>query len=271
MRKLTLTEIWIYPVKSLGGIRLEKAKGLGKGLQHDRRWMLVDGAGQFLTQRDYPEMALFKLAIQDGELSITFRRNEKILATTSFMITPSNSKTWMFARIWDDDVSVSEVSGEISQWFSQHLGITCKLVRFPEESPRPVNPSFAVNKEHVSLADGYPFLIIGQSSLDDLNRRLSLPLPMNRFRPNFVFTGGEPYEEDEWKTFSIGGNKFCAVKKSARCTIPTVNQDTAEKSAEPLRTLSEYRNVSHNVYFGQNLVAIDETEVAVGDPIILYK
>jgi uncharacterized protein YcbX len=123
----------------------------------------------------------------------------------------------------------------------------------------------------VSLADAYPFMIIGQSSLDDLNGRLTEALPMNRFRPNFVFTGGSPYQEDDWENVNIGSNTFVAVKKCARCPIPTVNQDTAEKGQEPLRTLALYRSADHKIYFGQNLVVLQEGEVAVGDTVIPQK
>lgn len=267
---LTLSEIYIYPIKSLGGIRLDRAKVQGKGLQFDRRWMLVDKAGVFLTQRIHPEMALFKLEIQGDHFSITFRKGEKIHPSTSFNIGTPDSDKWLVAKIWDDAVNVIEVYPEISQWFSQHLGMTCKLVSFPEEKSRPVDPRYKVHDEHVSLADAYPFLIIGQSSLDDLNTRLTQPLPMNRFRPNFVFTGGGPYEEDHWKNLSIGRNRFVAVKKSARCALTTVNQDTGEKGAEPLHTLSGYRKVDNKIFFGQNLVALNEEEVAVGDTIIPY-
>jgi uncharacterized protein YcbX len=268
MPRLTLSEIHIYPIKSLGGIRLEKAVVQGKGLQFDRRWMLVDKAGVFLTQRTHPEMALFKPEIQGELISITFRKGQKTDPSISFNPRTPPSGKWMAAKIWDDEVSVIEVDAGISQWFSHHLGINCKLVYFPEEKPRPVDAQYKVNNEQVSLADAYPFLIIGQSSLDGLNAMLPEPLPMNRFRPNFVFVGGDPYEEDTWRNLSIGKIRFVAVKKSDRCAITTVNQDTAEKGSEPLRTLSGYRKVNNKIFFGQNLVALNEGEVAVGDSVI---
>jgi uncharacterized protein len=152
---------------------------------------------------------------------------------------------------------------------AKHLQMNCKLVYFPESNPRAVDPNYKVNDEHVSLADAYPFLIIGQSSLDDLNSKLPEPLPMNRFRPNFVFTGGEPYEEDLWRNFSIGSNRFIGVKPCARCVLTTVNQATAEKGPEPLRTLSLYRKKDSKVLFGNNVVTVDEGDVRVGDVITL--
>lgn len=271
MPKLTLSDIYIYPIKSLGGIRLEKARVYGKGLQYDRRWMLVDHQNIFFTQRVYPQMALFKPEIHDDQISVTFRKGDKILSSIHFNVNTPVSDNQVQAEVWGDKVDVLEVNPEISQWFSHHLGMTCKLVGFPEGKPRPVDMRYQVNHEHVSLADAYPFLIIGKSSLDDLNTRLTQPLPMNRFRPNFVFEGGDPYEEDFWRNLSIGKNRFVAVKKSARCTLITVNQETGEKGAEPLRTLSTYRKIDNKIYFGQNLVALDEEEVAVGDSIMVSR
>ena len=145
----------------------------------------------------------------------------------------------------------------------------CRLVYFPEENGRPVDPLYNVNNEQVSLADAYPFLIIGQRSLDDLNSRLPQPLTINRFRPNLVFTGGEPYEEDTWRNISIGTTRFVGVKPCSRCFLTTVNPETGEKGIEPVRTLSTYRKRDNKIYFGQNLVALDHTEINVGDIITL--
>jgi uncharacterized protein YcbX len=271
MNPLILSEIWIYPIKSLGGVQLDKAEVLRKGLQWDRRWMLVDDHSVFLTQREHPQMALFKLTIRENRITITFRRNKTdVTASTSFIVTVTRGKE-LRAKIWNDEVTVIEVDPGISEWFSHHLGIICKLVAFPEENPRLVDERYNINTDHVSLADGYPFMIIGQSSLDDLNTRLTEPLPMNRFRPNFVFTGGSAYEEDRWKKVFIGDNAFVAVKKCARCPIPTVDQDTAEKGQDPLRTLALYRNEGHNIYFGQNLVVLQEGIVAAGDLLLPEK
>lgn len=267
MKELRLSEIWIYPVKSLGGIRLTSAKVMEKGLRHDRRWMLVDENGVFMTQRIYPQMALFKIAIDDDEMEVTKKQPSIEKPALSFRISEPASGQAIRTKVWDDEVDVIEVSPDISQWFSNHLGIRCKLVSFPEGNSRPVDSEFQVNNEHVSLADAYPFLIIGQSSMDDLNTRLEIPLPINRFRPNFVFTGGEAYEEDSWREFTIGKNRFIGTKPCARCAVPTVNQDTAEKGIEPSLALSKYRRRENKVYFGQNVIAVDHGEVFEGDKI----
>jgi len=272
MTQLTLTEIWIYPVKSLGGIRMRSAKVLQKGLEFDRRWMLVDSDGVFMTQRIHPRMALFKLAMNGDQFVITYEDNtRKHVALSAVRLNGSrvDSGKQMTARIWNDEVSVVEVDRAISEWFSRQLEFECRLVSFPEVNPRAVDPAFGVNNENVSLADAYPFLIIGQSSLDDLNRKLDSAVPMNRFRPNFVFTGGQPYEEDRWTNFRIGDNRFLGVKPCARCALPTINQDTAEKGTEPLYTLSTYRKNGSKVFFGQNLLAVDHSIVVEGDPVLL--
>jgi uncharacterized protein len=263
MSLLHLSEIWIYPIKSLGGIRLRSSKVMEKGLQHDRRWMLIDSSNTFMTQRVYPTMALFKLEIFESSFKITFR-GDSIELPFAHSTLPTEIKS----TVWDDHVITFEVSKSFSNWFSEKLGIDCKLVSFPEKNSRPVDPRYKINNENVSLADGYPFLIIGQSTLNDLNSRLSNPVPMNRFRPNFVFTGGQPYEEDSWKQFTIGKNKFAGVKPCGRCVLTTVDQQTGEKGKEPLATLAKYRQRENKIYFGQNVLAIDQYEIHEGDEIV---
>jgi uncharacterized protein len=273
MRELILSEIWVYPVKSLGGIRLNSSQVFEKGLQYDRRWMLVDQQGTFMTQRIHPKMALFKLSLNGDLITITFVKNPEAIEFPSVVLNPNvpPSGETIHATIWNDAVDTVEVDRRISEWFSLQLEMSCRLVYFPESNPRAVDPQYKVNDEHVSLADAYPFLIIGQSSLDDLNSRMKEALPMNRFRPNFVFTGGAPYEEDGWRNFQIGSNRFAGVKLCARCNLPTVNQDTAEKGAEPVLTLSTYRKKDNKILFGQNLVAIDHGRVQVGDKVVIDK
>ena len=263
MKSLQLSQIWIYPVKSMGGISVTSSCVRAKGLEYDRRWMLIDDQGVAMTQRTDPKMALFKPIIQQDRMTIAFEGNtlDVPLITKTKTITP--------ARVWDDGVATVEVSEHHSAWISARLGVTCKLVFFPEENPRPVDAAFRINDEHVSLADAYPILIIGQSSLDDLNLKLDQPVPMDRFRPNLVFTGGEPYEEDAWKRFTVGTNRFSGVKPCARCMVPTIDQQKGEKGIEPLRTLSTYRKRENKTYFGQNVLPIDQAKIHIGDSIFV--
>ncbi len=264
MPPLTLTQIWIYPVKSLGGVRVKEAKVLPKGLQHDRRWMLIADENRFMTQREHPVLSLFKQTLIPKGVEVSFNGRTIDIDFDSGLVGDI-----MQATIWEDSVEVREVSKRHSEWFSDALKMHCKLVSFPEKNSRPVDPDYARHQEQVSLADAFPFLIIGEASLADLNSRLQKPLPMNRFRPNFVFSGGEPFEEDQWENFSIGRNKFAAVKPCARCVLTTINQDTGEKGTEPLVTLSKYRRSGNKVLFGQNVLAIDHYEVKEGDEIVV--
>lgn len=261
-----LTEIWIYPVKSLAGIRVKQATVLEKGLEHDRRFMLVDSANRFITQREHPELALFDTEVVGSQLRITHRVTRQAI---DFELHTQPEATAISATIWNDTVSVFEVDPHLSNWFSAQLKFICRLVHFPEKNPRQVDRNYASHNEQVSLADGYPFLFIGQASLDDLNTRLAEPVEMRRFRPNFVFTGGEPYEEDNWKNFSIGSVQFTGIKNCARCVLTTVDPATGTKGVEPLSTLSTYRRKNGKVYFGKNVVAQNNGTISEGDFIKL--
>lgn len=262
MANKQISEIWIYPIKSLGGIRLKNARVSPKGLHLDRRWMLVDENNQFLTQRVHPKMALFKLHLDSDQLAIRFKEDTLVVPVAA----PVEREVQ--ATIWDDTVTVNELGNHYARWFSDRIGFPCKLVSFPEENARPIDPRFRLNEQnHVSLADGYPLLIIGQASLDDLNKRLAKAVPMNRFRPNLVFTGGQAYEEDTWRDFKVGATRLVGVKPCARCVLTTVDQETAAKGAEPLATLSSYRKVENRVLFGQNVIPIDYTTIQEGDEI----
>jgi len=257
-----VSALYIYPVKSLGGIALASARVLPKGLQYDRRWMLVDENNQFLTQRVHAAMALFKTAMhEDG---IVVRYSEKGEITIPFQ----SSGDMLQANVWNDEVQVQEVSKAHNEWFSACLGMPCKLVQFPEDHVRKVDPDYAIANDQTSLSDGYPVLLIGQASLDDLNSRLEQAVSINRFRPNIVVQGSVPFEEDNWKMFSIGHAKFAGVKPCARCVMTTVDQETAAKGEEPLRTLSTYRKMGNKVMFGQNLLVVQPGQIAVGDEIV---
>lgn len=260
-----LSEIWIYPIKSLAGIRLKQARVLPKGLENDRRWMLIDENGRFITQREHPEMALFKVDLNDNQIAVTDNSG----STLSIELNTSKTARKLVAQIWDDEVEVVEVDTGYSEWFSATMKMKCALVYFPEHNVRDVDPDYAVKKEQVSLADGYPFLIIGQESLNDLNTRLASPITMRRFRPNFVFTGGKAFAEDQWQNFSIGNNRFAGVKLCARCVLTTVDPETGNKGAEPLATLATFRKRNNKINFGQNVLPLDYGEVKEGDRIIV--
>lgn len=269
---LQLSEIWIYPVKSLGGIALQQSRVTDRGLEHDRRWLLVDENNCFITQREHPKLALFQPEIEDDFLRISHKNVQVSIAVPLY---PSFSKTETSIKVtvWEDVVAAFEISPEASKWFSNILGFNVRLVYMPDESLRKVEADYSVTPNDVtSFSDGFPFLIIGQSSLDDLNSRMTKALSIRRFRPNFVFSGGQAYEEETWKEFTMGTLSFYGVKPCSRCIMTMVDPETGVLSGkEPLFTLSKYKQVDKKVIFGQNVIAQQQGNIAVGDLITVQK
>jgi uncharacterized protein YcbX len=259
---LHLTGLTIYPVKSARGIPLSAARLDERGLEYDRRWMVVDEAGEFLTQRKLPRMALVHVELQADVLRI-FADGMKDLHVP-LEERPSAS---LRVHIWDDSLEAFNAGKEAESWFTEMLGRPCKLVRMPHRAVRVVNPKYSARKSLVSFADAFPLLLISQASLEGLNARLATPVPMNRFRPNLVVGGASPYEEDSWKSLRIGSVAFRVAKPCSRCTVPTVDQETGERDQEPIRTLKSYRTQGSKVYFGQNLVHEGQGILTIGDPI----
>ncbi|NRS87337.1 hypothetical protein HNQ02_000237 [Flavobacterium sp. 7E] len=268
---LQLSEIWIYPVKSLSGISLKQSNVTHRGLEHDRRWMLVDEQGVFISQRENPELALFKTEILDGSLVISYKEDLFDIIKVPLEYSPKVVKGNLETVIWEDTVDAYEVGDEFSAWFSKILKRVVRLVYMPEDSNRKVDPDYAVTTGDItSFSDGFPFLIIGQSSLDDLNSRLKETVSMKRFRPNFVFNGGKAYEEETWRNFTIGNLSFYGVKPCGRCVVVTIDPKKGILAGkEPLRTLSKYKNVGNSVIFGQNLIVQQEGSVAISDVLTI--
>ncbi|QMW03867.1 MOSC domain-containing protein [Spirosoma foliorum] len=256
---MTISELYIYPIKSLSGISVSEVIVEEKGFRNDRRFMLVTPEGEFMTQRTYHQMALLDVAIQQSDVSdevlrVWHRHNpDNVL---ELPLTGGNSTETMLVNIWDSkDVLAQTVSDEADQWFSAVLGNACRLVFMPETTQRAVDPKYALDNDMVSFADGYPYLLISQASLDCLNDRLPEPMSMLRFRPNVVVEGTTPYEEDSWAEFRMGDLEFYGVKPCARCVLTTIDPETGEKGKEPLRTLTTYRKWNAKILFGQNVLA----------------
>lgn len=266
MSKLCLSGLYIYPIKSLGGISIKNAEIEKRGLQYDRRWMLIDEAGTFITQRKYHNLALLQVTIANEQLVITHKSDPA--RTISFPIGEQTGEK-INVTIWDDQCAGIEVSTATSNWFSDFLEMKVKLVEMPEHEDRKVDSRYAIEEEIVSFADGYPCLLIGQSSLDGLNEKLDQKIMMDRFRPNFVFTGGKPHHEDAIYTFDLAGVHFTAVKPCARCVLITVDQQTGTKSAEPLKTLAAYRTRNKKIMFGQNLIHSGFGRISIGDELVV--
>jgi uncharacterized protein len=269
----SLSQIWIYPVKSLAGIALTEAIVEEKGLKYDRRWVIVDENNKFINQRTYPKMALIHLELEienDVLKAIVFsiKTNEKPdYRLINPEVTEKDNKQAK-VQVWDDIVDGIVIKNDINDWLSDILGTKCKLIYMPNESRRMVEKDYAITgQETTSFSDGYPYLIIGEEALKLLNSKLAKPITINRFRPNLVFKGGQPHEEDEWKNFNIGNTAFVGVKNCARCVMLSIDPLTAEKSSEPLKTLNGYRSRNKNIYFGQNLLVTKFGKIAVGNSI----
>lgn len=264
MQNLYLRNIYIYPVKSLGGIALTQTEVEQTGLQHDRRWMLVDQQGNFLSQRTFAQMAMLQVSLAKDGLVITHKKESLQPLNIPFDITAGEELT---VQIWDDVCKAMEVNKMANDWFSAALQLKAKLVYMPTTTHRLVDINYAGNNEVVSFADAYPIMMIGQSSLDDLNNRLTQPVLMNRFRPNLVFNGGTAFCEDAFASFNIGEVAFRAVKPCSRCVLTTINQESGEKGNEPLKTLSTFRKVNNKILFGQNLLHLNAGTIKVGDEL----
>jgi uncharacterized protein len=261
---MQISQLFIYPVKSLSGIAKQSVEITATGFKHDRRWMLVDENNVFLTQRTHPQMALLQTAETEKGITVFHKQNPQMSITIPFK-NDYNKK--LMVTIWDDICTAVEVNENLNKWFSDILHINCKLVYMPDDTKRLVDKRYAANNEVTSFSDGYPILMIGQSTLDNLNKKLTDPLPMERFRPNIVFTGGHAHIEDEMAAFSIGATNFLGVKPCARCVITTINQQTAQGGKEPLKTLATYRMKNNKIYFGQNILQQLNGFVSVGDEI----
>lgn len=265
MSDLAITSIFIYPIKSLGGIELQSARVEARGFEYDRRWMLVDENNQFLTQRRFPEMALLQPKIGNGFLSIEDRSGKMEMLNFPLEEPDTNPET---VTVWDDECLAKPLSPTVDQWFTKVLGKHCRLVYMHEASIRQADQRYAIQEtDKVSFADAYPLLMLGEASLQLLNSKLEQPVSINRFRPNIVFKGGDPHEEDTFRKIVIDGVEMFGVKPCARCVMTTIDPITSEKGKEPLKTLSSYRKTGEKILFGENFIPVNGGELKVGLPI----
>ena len=262
---LFVQNLYLYPIKSLGGISVPEAFVEERGFRYDRRWMLVDKKGDFVTQRQHPQLALLQVSLSKTQLEVVSKGDPSQRIAFDLGLVSDQE---LQVSIWGDQVLARVVSPEVSRWFSDFLQMELDLVVMPESSQRKMDPRYAVQGESVSFADGMPYVMIGHTSLDELNGRLADPVGMDRFRPNLVFSGGEAYAEDQFKQLQIGEVEFQVVKPCARCVMITVDQEKGTKGKEPLATLATYRSQGSKVYFGQNAVALAPGMVRVGDLIL---
>jgi uncharacterized protein YcbX len=220
----------------------------------------VTPEGKFLTQREYPRLALVRPALRDGLLTLTAPGYDSLQLGIQTSGAPWPVDLWKSKA-----VQAIDQGEEAAEWFSDWLGTPVRLVHFADGYRRRINEQYTVSPDdHTGFADGYPILLTSAEGLQDLNSRLETPLPMNRFRPNLVVKGGEPFVEDTWNRIRIGDVEIAVVKPCARCEVTTVDKDTLERSKEPLKTLGKYRKHKLGAIFGQNAIPLSEGRIRLG-------
>jgi uncharacterized protein YcbX len=260
---ISLRGLYHYPIKSCRGAALDEAIVGPRGIVADRHWMVVDATNNFLSQRELPRMALIEPWLGGGVLEISAPGMEPVSLVTG------GDGARRDVTVWDDRCVAIDEGDAVAEWFSTFLGEQARLVRMPDDEFRGVDPTYGTPDDQVGFADGFSFLLTSRASLEELNRRLEVPLPMNRFRPNIVVDGAGPFEEDRWHMISIDGISFTVAKPCARCAITTTDQNTAERSKEPLRTLASFRKADAGVMFGQNLIHHGTGVLHVGSTVEL--
>ena len=249
-----VTGLYIYPVKSCRGISLAQARITETGFAHDREWLVVKPEGQFLTQRERPQLAQIETAIV-GDRLVLRKPQGKELSLPLDLVGPEVEVT-----CWGDRCAAFDAGDEAAAWLTEHLGKPARLVRFDQRRKRASDEKWTQGVEALNqFSDGFPWLLISQASLDELNSRLQQPLPMNRFRPNIVVDGLPPFGEDTVLDFVAGDIALRVSKPCTRCVVPTQDQITGERgSDEPLKTLKEFRfdRQLRGVAFGQNMVLV---------------
>jgi uncharacterized protein len=257
---ITVSSLIYYPIKACRGFEVSSAQVERRGFEHDRRMMVVTPEGDHLTQREYPRLAWVTPTLKDDTLTLSAPGFD------SLQLMIRKTGTTQSVNIWQSKgVRAIDQGEEAAGWFSDWLGASVRLVHIAEGIQRKVNEEYAVHEDdHTGFADGYPILLISEASLQDLNTRLATPVPMNRFRPNLVVSGCEPYAEDTWNKIKIGDVELAVVKPCPRCVVTTIDKATLEQSKEPLKTLSKYRRHELGAIFGQNVIPLHTGSLRLG-------
>ncbi len=257
---LHVASLHIYPVKACRGVDLQTMTLDGRGPVGDRRFMVVDEGGRFISQREAPTLA---------QVSARLTAEGMVLDTATLpAITVTPSERRLPVSVWSSDLEALDAGDEPAEWLSEHLGRPARLVQMAEDVIRPIDPQFAGAETSVAFADGFPLLVTHASSVAELNQRLDVPVTMERFRPNLVLAGGEPWAEDGWRQLTVGAVRIELVKPCERCKVLNVDPRTGEVGGEPLRTLATYRRLTGGlVVFGQNAVHTGPGTIRLGDPV----
>ncbi|MBO9664775.1 MOSC domain-containing protein [Dokdonella sp.] len=263
----TLSAIHVFPIKSCAAWVRDEAEVEPRGLAGDRRWMVADANGKFLTARQHPRLTLVRAEV-DGDALALGAPGMPVLR-----LAPPESAARIEATVWKSTVQAQVAEARADAWISAFLGLPARFVHMDADCVRAVDADYGRPGDEVSFADGYPLLLISQAALDALNAKLAQPVPMLRFRPSLVVTGTEPHAEDGWKRIRIGAVEFDVVKPCTRCVFTTVDYERGEfdPSGEPLRTLTTYRRTPKGVTFGQNLIPRGRGILRVGDTVEIFE
>jgi len=260
---LRLADIVVYPIKGCAEVRVAEAEVGPRGLLWDRGWMVVGrDDGRMRTQREHPRMATIEARPAQGRLYVMIPGVGQVRVP----LRPPREDL-REVTVWGERCAAIDCGEDAASLLSAALAEPVRLVVMPETTVRRVAPAYARAGDQVGFADGFPFLVTTEASLADLNRRLDLPVSMNRFRPNLVVSGGEPWAEDRWRHLRVGAIPFDVVKPCGRCAVITVDQASGVKGVEPLRTLARFRTLEGRVVFGQNLIHRGAGRLRIGDRV----
>ncbi|MBX9669562.1 MAG: MOSC domain-containing protein [Candidatus Obscuribacterales bacterium] len=274
--KLTVSSLHYYPVKSCAGIDIDAAQIVDRGIKDDRGWLVVDDDGKFITQREIAKMALIKATVVGGDhergLHLEGPGMPSLVVLESAALTDDDDRCKCRVTVWNDTCTAVDQGHPASEWLSRFLETPAHLVRMYEQEVRKVrSESESATPSQVSFQDGFPLLVISTASLADLNSRLEEALPMNRFRPNIVVDGAQPFEEDQWLSIRIGDIVFEMDSPCSRCVITTIDQSLAVAGKEPLKTLASFRREGKQVMFGQNAIHLNNGTIKINDTVEILK
>jgi len=261
-----LTSLHIYPLKGGRGLDLDESAVHPWGLAGDRRWMLVDQDFRFISQREHASLARVDLTFgPGGALNVAARDHAPLTVPVP------DGADLVKVTVWDAALLAAGAGPAADAWFSAYLGEPARLVYLDDPTRRAVDPGYGQPGDVVNFADGFPLLLTSQESLDQLGDWLAAdgdqPVPMNRFRPNVVVTGFEPWAEDRWRRIRIGDVSFRVAKPCGRCVVTTTDQVTGERGRQPLRMLARQRRFGKELVFGQNIIPETPGHLHVGDPV----
>ncbi len=257
---IEVSSLIYYPIKACRGFEIPSSLVHRMGLEHDRQMMVITPEGNFLTQREFPRLALVTPTLINDVVTLSAPDFDSIQFIMQKSGTPQPVNIWK-----SKCVQAIDQGEESAEWFSDWLGSPVRLVHIAKGYKRRVNRNYAISADdYTAFADGYPILMISEESLKDLNSRLEKPVPMNRFRPNIVVNGCEPFAEDTWKHVKIGDVELAIVKPCPRCVVTTIDKETLERNKEPLKTLSTFRKRLGGAMFGQNVIPINVGRLEVG-------